>query len=370
VANNTLGISDVLFRKHEAVFRFVYEIDEFISREDTFDHVLSEATQIISKLKGGKPKTEWKGCWIHKSVKIHENVFIEGPCVIAEECEIGPSSYIRGGTIIGKNVKIGFGVEVKASYIGNGVKISHRAYVGNSHIGENSEISAGVTVSAKRLDRKAIKTWQPDGTQVQTGHEKLGSILGKECVIGSGAILMPGSRIGDGSKVMPGVSFGGFADSGSVIKTATKDNLDLTDVELGLMKTIIESLDRESDRFWKRNTLFVTISAALFALTAGYGDSIDAGMKIAISVFGLVVALAWCNAVVMGKYYWLRIETDLKDVLKRKTGLDIMMDSWFNKRKMNRPKAIRPTTCVFIVAIVSSVIWVVLLFSSVYRSFS
>ena len=54
MANNTLGISDALFRRHEALFRFVYEIDEFLRRGTSFDEVLSESARIISKLKGGK----------------------------------------------------------------------------------------------------------------------------------------------------------------------------------------------------------------------------------------------------------------------------------------------------------------------------
>ncbi|MFQ5824880.1 MAG: hypothetical protein ACE5JB_12555 [bacterium] len=43
---------------------------------------------------------------------------------------------------------------------------------------------------------------------------------------------------------------------------------------LDRLKILVETLDRENDRFWRRNTVFVTISAGLLALVAGYIDKI------------------------------------------------------------------------------------------------
>ncbi len=63
---------------------------------------------------------------------------------IGENSKIGPYAYLRPGTVIGKNVKIGDFVEVKNSNIGDGTKVSHLTYVGDADVGENVNIGCGV----------------------------------------------------------------------------------------------------------------------------------------------------------------------------------------------------------------------------------
>lgn len=64
--------------------------------------------------------------------------------VIDSGVNIGPFAYIRPGSHIGKDAKIGDFVEVKNSHIGEGTKISHLAYVGDASVGQNVNIGCGV----------------------------------------------------------------------------------------------------------------------------------------------------------------------------------------------------------------------------------
>ncbi|WP_449278212.1 bifunctional UDP-N-acetylglucosamine diphosphorylase/glucosamine-1-phosphate N-acetyltransferase GlmU [Leucobacter sp. GX24907] len=63
--------------------------------------------------------------------------------VIAAGASVGPFAYIRPGTELGENGKIGAFVEVKNSKIGDGSKVPHLSYVGDAEIGEGSNIGAG-----------------------------------------------------------------------------------------------------------------------------------------------------------------------------------------------------------------------------------
>lgn len=63
---------------------------------------------------------------------------------VAEGTNVGPFAYIRPGSSIGKNCKIGDFVEIKNSNIGEGTKTSHLAYIGDSDVGENVNIGCGV----------------------------------------------------------------------------------------------------------------------------------------------------------------------------------------------------------------------------------
>jgi bifunctional UDP-N-acetylglucosamine pyrophosphorylase/glucosamine-1-phosphate N-acetyltransferase len=67
---------------------------------------------------------------------------------IDEGTSVGPFAFIRPGSCIGKNVKVGDFVEIKNTSLGNGTKVSHLAYVGDAKVGEHVNIGCGaITVN-------------------------------------------------------------------------------------------------------------------------------------------------------------------------------------------------------------------------------
>ena len=63
--------------------------------------------------------------------------------VIGANASVGPFSYLRPGTYLGDDGKIGTFVETKNARIGTGSKVPHLSYVGDATIGEQSNIGAG-----------------------------------------------------------------------------------------------------------------------------------------------------------------------------------------------------------------------------------
>ena len=81
---------------------------------------------------------------VGNNVEINNSVVIES--IIDEKSKIGPFAYLRPGSKIGKNVKIGDFVEVKNSLIGDNTKSSHLAYIGDANVGKNVNIGCGTIV--------------------------------------------------------------------------------------------------------------------------------------------------------------------------------------------------------------------------------
>ncbi len=73
-----------------------------------------------------------------KVVRTHGELAVVGP-----EATVGPFSYLRPGTELGRGGKIGGFVETKNARIGDGAKVPHLSYVGDAEIGEGSNIGAG-----------------------------------------------------------------------------------------------------------------------------------------------------------------------------------------------------------------------------------
>ncbi len=113
----------------------------------------------------GRDTTLFPGCYLRGRTEIGESCII-GPhahifdsvirdCVeinhstvkdskVDSETHVGPYAYLRPGSDLGKNVKIGDFVEVKNARIDDGAKVSHLSYIGDGHVGKQVNIGCGV----------------------------------------------------------------------------------------------------------------------------------------------------------------------------------------------------------------------------------
>jgi len=137
---------------------------------------------------------EKTGTIIGKNVQLRPGAFIEHPVAIDDNSIIGPNCYIRKFSSIGKNCKVGNAVEIKNSIIMDNSFVSHLSYVGDSVIGKNCNIAAGTLFANLRLDEKNI--WMIiNDKKVDSGHRKLGSLVGDNVKFGANCTIMPGKRI-------------------------------------------------------------------------------------------------------------------------------------------------------------------------------
>ena len=99
---------------------------------------------------------------------------------IGEDALVGPFAYLRPGTRLGADGKIGTFVETKNAQIGAGSKVPHLTYVGDAEIGEHSNIGASsVFVN-------------------YDGEHKHRTVIGSHCRTGSDNMFVAPITIGDG----------------------------------------------------------------------------------------------------------------------------------------------------------------------------
>lgn len=63
---------------------------------------------------------------------------------ISSDVLIGPFAHIRPGTVIKSKSRVGNFTEIKNSFVGEGTKLSHLAYVGDTHLEGDTNVGAGV----------------------------------------------------------------------------------------------------------------------------------------------------------------------------------------------------------------------------------
>lgn len=106
--------------------------------------------------------------------------------VIGPGATVGPYTYLRPGTVLGRKSKAGAFVEMKAANLGEGAKVPHLSYVGDAEIGEGSNI--GCATVFVNYD----------------GVAKHRTVVGRHSRIGSDTMLVAPVTVGDGAYTAAG----------------------------------------------------------------------------------------------------------------------------------------------------------------------
>lgn len=129
--------------------------------------------------------------------------------VIDAGATVGPFSFLRPGTHLGADGKIGAFVETKNATIGVGSKVPHLSYVGDATIGEGSNIGAG-SIFAN-----------------YDGVNKHSSEIGSHVRTGSHGVFVAPVRIGDGAYTGAGTVVRKDVPAGALaVNVAPQRNMD------------------------------------------------------------------------------------------------------------------------------------------------
>jgi bifunctional UDP-N-acetylglucosamine pyrophosphorylase/glucosamine-1-phosphate N-acetyltransferase len=152
------------------------------------------------------PDTTLQDCEIGSDVKITRSV--ADSVKLSNGAVVGPFAFLRPGTDLGSDGKIGAFVETKNAKIGPGAKVPHLSYVGDAEIGEGANIGAG-TIFAN-----------------YDGVEKHQTKVGRHARTGSGNVFVAPVSIGDGAYTAAGSTIRRDVEAGSLaLNPVTQKNL-------------------------------------------------------------------------------------------------------------------------------------------------
>ncbi|WP_062410333.1 bifunctional UDP-N-acetylglucosamine diphosphorylase/glucosamine-1-phosphate N-acetyltransferase GlmU [Paenibacillus naphthalenovorans] len=118
--------------------------------------------------------------------------------VIGAGTTVGPYAYLRPGSNLGEDVKIGDFVEIKNARLADGVKVSHLSYVGDAVIGRNVNFGCGaITVN-------------------YDGYNKQLTEVEDDAFIGSNVNLVAPVKIGKGAYVVAGSTITDDVEAGDL----------------------------------------------------------------------------------------------------------------------------------------------------------
>ncbi|MGE2815378.1 bifunctional UDP-N-acetylglucosamine diphosphorylase/glucosamine-1-phosphate N-acetyltransferase GlmU [Mycobacterium heidelbergense] len=166
------------------------DVDVTIGR----DTVVHPGTQLLGHTQVGA------GCVVGPDTTLTDVTVGDGASVVRTHgssssigggATVGPYTYLRPGTVLGADGKLGAFVETKNSTIGAGTKVPHLTYVGDADIGEHSNIGASsvfVNYDGESKSRTTI------GSHVRTGSD---TMFVAPVTVGDGAYTGAGTVVRD-----------------------------------------------------------------------------------------------------------------------------------------------------------------------------
>jgi bifunctional UDP-N-acetylglucosamine pyrophosphorylase/glucosamine-1-phosphate N-acetyltransferase len=170
-----------------------------------------ERTYIDPRARIGRDTTIYPGVWIEGScvigedciirpnvhlneVRIGNRVEIRNHCVIQDSriedgAQVGPFAHLRPGTYLSQRVRVGNFVETKKAVFGPGSKANHLSYLGDAELGANVNVGAG-TITCNYDGVKKHLTIMEDGVFIGSDTQLVAPVK-----VGAGAYVGAGSTI-------------------------------------------------------------------------------------------------------------------------------------------------------------------------------
>lgn len=130
------------------------------------------------------PHARLEAATIGNGVRIEQSVIVSAS--VGDRTSVGPFAYIRPGTKIGTDCRVGDFVEIKNSTIASGTMVSHLAYVGDADVGERVNLGCGIVFVN------------------YDGKEKHRTQVGDDAFVGCNVNLVSPVSVGSGSYIAAG----------------------------------------------------------------------------------------------------------------------------------------------------------------------
>jgi len=123
-------------------------------------------------------------------VRVHDHCIIE-ESRLADGASVGPFAYLRHGSVLDEQAKVGTFVETKKTRLGRGSKAPHLSYLGDADVGQDCNIGAGtITCNYDGVDKHP--TVIESGVFVGSDTQLVAPVR-----VGAGAYVAAGSTVTD-----------------------------------------------------------------------------------------------------------------------------------------------------------------------------
>lgn len=135
----------------------------------------------------------------------------------------------------------------------------------------------------------------------------------------------------------------------------------MKNIDFELLKLLRQLTEKESDRFWTRNNVFVTINAGLLAFLASSYTNLHYVIFLTLCFFGLATSLSWLQISRAGKYYAQRWRVAARQIAEAQKEIKSKAPLLAGIKNIKKPWGPTSSKCMMMMAVVTVFLWTSLL---------
>ncbi len=139
---------------------------------------------------------------------VRSGSYLVGPISIGKDCDIGPNTTILPATSVGDSVRIGSNSEIRNSIVMNGTRIGSAVIISDSVVGASSVLSDQVVTESGCSIVEVEDEFH---------RAEFGSIMADNVMVGSRALMNPGTVLETDVKIGSGAIARGWIERGSKV---------------------------------------------------------------------------------------------------------------------------------------------------------
>ncbi len=142
--------------------------------------------------------------WAGPGTVISASVRLKGPAIIGRNVTIGAGCELRDNLVIGDGASLGTGVGIGGSVVFDEAGVRDGCRIDLSILGLRSVVGAGAVLLSRERDGRPVELRLPGGGVRETGRPRLGSFLCDGARVEPGTVLAPGAVVAPGAVASPG----------------------------------------------------------------------------------------------------------------------------------------------------------------------
>ena len=132
-------------------------------------------------------------------------------------------------------------------------------------------------------------------------------------------------------------------------------------MDFKIIEILISATEKESDRYWTRNGIFISLLVGGIALIGALSDKMSLFYSNLLAISGILISCVWIQVLRQSKYYAERWREDLRECINDNKQAKKYIRALTNPR-ISRPKGPSSSKSILLLSIISLIFWIAIIF--------
>lgn len=136
--------------------------------------------------------------------------------------------------------------------------------------------------------------------------------------------------------------------------------------KISAIDTLMNYASAESQMYWQRNSVFITINSAMIGLYVAVKGNFHPIVVIGMGLFGQLLSYAWIRVMIYGKFFAEKWREDARYIARTDESLIEAYSALLNRPRVERPSYAKPSVVMRRLGFAFQVLWGIVMCVGLY----